>query len=76
MSSCDGILIRGVPDDVVAAMEANAGKAGLTKDEYLQRALRRELSDPTGAVTVELLLWFSGVFADLAEPDIMQSAWS
>jgi hypothetical protein len=36
------ILIRGVPDDVVAAIDAKAQRAGLSRTEYLRRTLSRE----------------------------------
>ena len=35
------ILIRDVPDDVVAAIDAKAQRAGLSRTEYLRRALSR-----------------------------------
>ena len=70
------ILIRDVPDDVVAAIEANARKAGLSRAEYLRRTLERECADPAGEVTVESLRRFTETFADLADPEVMRSAWS
>ncbi len=70
------ILIRDVPDDVVAAIEANARKAGLSRAEYLRRTLERECADPAGEVTVESLRRFKETFADLADPEVMRSAWS
>ena len=39
------ILIRDVPDDVVAAIDAKAQRAGLSRTEYLRRALSRERSE-------------------------------
>lgn len=70
------ILIRGVPDDVVAAIETNAKRAGLSRAEYLRRTLERECAGPAGEVTVESLRRFKETFADLADPDVMRSAWS
>jgi hypothetical protein len=70
------ILIRDVPDDVVAAIEANARKAGLSRAEYLRRTLERERADAASDVTVESLRRFREAFADLADPEVMQSAWS
>ena len=70
------ILIRNVPADVVAAVEANARQAGLSRAEYLRRTLERERTGSTGAVTVESLQRFGDTFADLADPEVMRSAWS
>ncbi len=70
------ILIRDVPDDVVAAIEANARQAGLSRAEYLRRTLERERTGPAGEVTVESLRRFKETFTDLADPEVMRSAWS
>ena len=70
------VLIRDVPDEVLAAIDAKANKAGLSRSEYLRRALVRE-GDVSGAeVTVESFKRFSESFSDLADPDVMNDAWS
>jgi hypothetical protein len=66
------ILIRDVPDDVVAAVDANAKRAGLTRAEYL----RRVLADQQGpAMTREQLTRFAERTADLGDPEVMAAAW-
>lgn len=70
------ILIRNVPDDIVAAVEANAKRAGLSRTEYLRRTLEREHRNAASEVTVASLARFRETFADLSDPDVMQSAWS
>jgi len=70
------ILIRDVPDDVVAAIDAKAQRAGLSRTEYLRRALSRERSDDVGAVTVEDLARFAETFVDLGDPEVIRRAWS
>ena len=70
------ILIRGLSDGAVAAIEANARRAGLSRAEYLRRALERERHGTEANVTAESLQRFSETFADLSDPDVMQSAWS
>lgn len=70
------ILVRGVPDDVVTAIEANARAVGLSRVEYLRRLLERERTVGSGDVTVESLRHFAETFGDLADGDIMQSAWT
>ena len=70
------ILIRGVPDDVVAAVETNAKRAGLSRAEYLRRMLGREQRGAGGDVTVDSLQRFRETFSDLDDADMMHSAWS
>ncbi len=69
------ILIRDVPDEVVAAIDARAQRAGLSRSEYLRRALARERSVESGQVSVEDLEQFARTFADLSDPEVMASAW-
>jgi hypothetical protein len=70
------ILIRDVPDDVLAAIDAKARRAGLSRTEYIRRALTREGSDTTQDVRVEDLVEFAHTFADLDDEDVMRRAWS
>ena len=66
------ILIRDVPVEVVAGLDANAQRAGLTRAEYL----RRVLADQQGpAVTREHLELFAARTADLDDPQVMAAAW-
>lgn len=69
------LLIRDVPDDVVAAIEANARRLGLSRTEYLRRTLARERSAAGGEVTVDDLVRFADTFADLADPEVVRRAW-
>ncbi len=69
------ILIRDVPDDVVAAIDAKAQRAGLSRTEYLRRALSRERTDDATDVTVADLTRFAETFADLADEEVMGRAW-
>jgi hypothetical protein len=70
------LLIRDVPDDVVAAIDADAGRLGLSRSEYLRRALVRTARHSTGGtVTVADLTWFDHTFVDLADEDVMRQAW-
>jgi len=68
-------LIRNVPDDVVAAIDAKAQRAGLSRTEYLRRALSRERSEEAGDVTVDDLAQFAQTFADLDDAEVMGHAW-
>jgi hypothetical protein len=70
------ILIRDLPEDVLAAIDAKARRAGLSRTEYIRRALTRERSDTAPDVSVEDLRQFAQTFADLDDPDVMRRAWS
>lgn len=70
------ILIRDLPDEVLAAIDAKARRAGLSRAEYIRRTLSKEGSDSNPQVTVEDLRDFAGTFADLSDPDVMGRAWS
>ena len=66
------ILIRDVPDDVVAALDANARRVGLTRAEFLRRILAQQQSP---AVAREHLNRFAERTADLGDPEVMAAAW-
>jgi len=69
------LLIRDVPDDVLAAIDAKAQRLGVSRSEYLRRALERERANADVDVTVDDLERFGDVFADLADDDVMRQAW-
>jgi plasmid stability protein len=70
------ILIRNLPDDVVAAIDTKARRAGLSRSEYIRRALSRERGDTEGQTSIEDLAAFADDFGDLDDPDVMRHAWS
>lgn len=69
------LLIRGVPDDVLAAIDANARRLGLSRTEYLRRTLARERATPGAEVTVADLAHAAEAFADLDDAEVMRHAW-
>jgi hypothetical protein len=69
------VLIRDVPDDVVAAIEDKARRLGLSRTEYLRRQMLRVASTTEAPVTSESLKQFSQRFSDLGDPDVMRGAW-
>jgi hypothetical protein len=70
------ILIRDVPDEVVTAIDAHASALGLSRNEYLRRQLQQEAKRLASPVTVDDLRRFGERHADLADPDVMDGAWS
>lgn len=69
------VLIRDVPDDVIAAVDAHASRLGLSRSEYVRRRLAQDAAVQDAAVSVEDLTRFAEVFCDLADPDVMSRAW-
>lgn len=70
------ILIRDVPDEVLAAIDAKAKRVGISRTEYLRRALGRERFQDTGPVTLDQLKRVAELTADLDDPAVMSDAWS
>ena len=69
------ILIRDVPDEVVSAIDAKAQRLGLSRAEYLRRALARELTAAAPPITVDDLTGFTDLCTDLADTEAMGAAW-
>jgi plasmid stability protein len=69
------MLIRDVPDEVVAAIDARASRLGLSRSEYVRRRLAQDAATASAEVTAQDLARFAEVFADLGNPDVMSQAW-
>jgi plasmid stability protein len=69
------VLIRDVPADVIAALDAHAARLGLSRSEYVRRRLAQDAATPAAPVTVDHLAKFADTFGELADPDVMARAW-
>ncbi|MDP9240185.1 MAG: antitoxin [Actinomycetota bacterium] len=69
------VLIRGISDDVLAAIDASAVRLGLSRSEYLRRRLAQDVAFPTITVEVADFQHFSKTFADLGDAGVMAGAW-
>lgn len=69
------MLIRDVPDDVVAAVDARASRLGLSRSEYVRRRLAQDAAAAGAVVSTEDLARLSELFGDLDDPDVMSQAW-
>lgn len=69
------VLIRDVPDEVLAAIDARAARLGISRAEYVRRRLTQDAAMAPGAVTVSDLRRFGEVFVDLSDPEVMAAAW-
>ena len=69
------MLIRDVPDEVVAAVDARASRLGLSRSEYVRRRLAQDAASAGAVVSTGDLDRFSELFGDLDDPDVMSRAW-
>jgi len=69
------LLVRDVPEGVVAALDAQAERLGLSRSEYLRRLLTQASGRDGRVVTVSDLAQFEVAFADLADPEVTDQAW-
>ena len=70
------ILIRDVPAEDLARIDAQAARLKLSRTEYLRRRLHQEASHPRVPVTPADLRRFASRFSDLEDPEVMRQAWS
>ena len=69
------VLIRDVPEDVLAGVDAHAARLGLSRAEYIRRRLAADAAVSNGEVSSKSLRTLAETFADLADPDVMDAAW-
>ena len=69
------MLIRDVPDDVIAALEVHARRLGLSRTEYVRRRLAQDAAVSGSPVSIGDLARFAATYSDLADPDVMTQAW-
>ncbi|HEY2077308.1 MAG TPA: ribbon-helix-helix protein, CopG family [Streptosporangiaceae bacterium] len=69
------MLIRDVPDEVAAAIDARASRLGLSRSEYVRRRLAQDAATTGAAVSVQDLARFTDLFGDLDNPEVMSQAW-
>jgi hypothetical protein len=69
------VLIRGVPDEVLSAIDAHAARLGLSRTEYLRRRLSQDMRNEE-PVSAAALRSFGETFADLGDEAVMSGAWT
>lgn len=70
------VLIRDVPDEVLAGIDAQAATLGLSRAEYIRRRLASDAARLTSQVTVDDLRTFAERHADLDDESLMRRAWT
>ncbi len=76
MRSMPDVLIRDLPAEDLARIDAHAARQGLSRTEYLRRRLREDAARVDVPVTARDLDRFSDRFGDLDDPEVMGRAWS
>ena len=65
------LLIRDVPAELVAALDAKAVSLGLSRVEFLRRTISREVAISTESVTEQHLAALVELLPDLADEEVM-----
>lgn len=69
------VLIRDVPDDVLAGLDARAAEMGLSRVEYIRRRLAQDARTSRMRVTPDDLQRMGWAIEGLADDDLMREAW-
>ncbi len=68
------VLIRDIPVEVLAAIDAHAARLGISRAEYVRRRLAQDVRSEE-PVSPEQLRSFGEMFADLGDDAVMSGAW-
>lgn len=69
------VLIRDIPDEVLAALDGLASRLGLSRTEYIRRRLAQDARTARTTVTRDDWRRFADTYGDLADPAVMHRAW-
>lgn len=69
------VLIRDIPESVLAGVDAHAARLGISRVEYIRRRLAADAATSSARVSTQDLRSFADRFADLADQEVMDAAW-
>lgn len=69
------VLVRDVPEEVLAGLDAHAARLGLSRVEYIRRRLAADAAVSGEAVSAAVLRSFAQMAGDLGDPHVMGAAW-
>ena len=69
------VLVRDVPEEVLAGVGAHAARLGLSRVEYIRRRLAADAATSAEAVSAADLRSFAEAAEDLTDPQVMSAAW-
>lgn len=75
IGSVSDVLIRDIPDDVLAGLDARAAELGLSRVEYIRRRLAQDAGMTRVAVSRDDLRRLGQAIAGLADEELMRGAW-
>ena len=70
------ILIRDVPEEVVAEIDAQASRLGISRVEFVRRQLVKEAQRVKRPISVEDLRRSDDLLSGLRDEELMRQAWS
>ena len=70
------LLIKDVPDSVLAAVDTHAARLGVSRAEYIRRRLAQDATTDTIPVTIADLPGLAARASEMADPFLMRTAWS
>jgi hypothetical protein len=69
------VLIRDIPEAVLAGVDAHAAHLGISRVEYIRRRLAADAATSSAHVSTKDLRKFADRFTDLADQEVMDAAW-
>ena len=69
------VLLRDLPESVLAGVDAHAARLGISRVEYIRRRLAADAATGSVTVSVEHLRHLTDRFGDLADDEVMDAAW-
>ncbi|MDQ1483305.1 MAG: hypothetical protein QOF35_1381 [Actinomycetota bacterium] len=69
------VLIRDIPEAVLARVDAHAAHLGISRVEYIRRRLAADAAASNAHVSTDDLHLFADTFPDLADHEVMDAAW-
>jgi hypothetical protein len=69
------VLVRDVPEEVLAGVDAHAARLGLSRVEYIRRRLAADAATSGKAVSLADLRSLAEAAGDLTDPQVMGAAW-
>lgn len=70
------ILVRDVPEEILALLDSFAKRLGISRNEFLKRQISQFAATSDASVTVDDLQNFAQQFGDLADSEVMGRAWN
>ncbi|MFV0462055.1 MAG: antitoxin [Nostocoides sp.] len=69
------VLVRDVPEGVLAGVDAHATRLGLSRAEYIRRRLAADAATSGEPVSAADLRSLADLAGNLSDPQVMGAAW-